>query len=84
MGQQHSYFSETARDDLLGKPVKDVLLLNRPLTTLGPNDTLLHALKVRLLSFLYRYRIMSVTSPWGQTFRTKNISCAPVCKSKKG
>ncbi|KAJ3277681.1 hypothetical protein HK104_003071 [Borealophlyctis nickersoniae] len=46
MGQQQSYYSEAAKADLLAKKIRDLLLLNRPLVTLTPSDTLKDALQV--------------------------------------
>ncbi|KAI9091105.1 hypothetical protein DFS34DRAFT_597273 [Phlyctochytrium arcticum] len=47
MGQQQSaFFTEQAKTELLGQPVKDVLLLNRPLVTVSPTHTLKDALTI--------------------------------------
>ncbi|KAI8904914.1 hypothetical protein DFJ77DRAFT_479722 [Powellomyces hirtus] len=51
MGQEHStFFSEQARCELLASPVGDVLLLNRPLVTVGPQDSLVDVLRMLRLN----------------------------------
>ncbi|KAI8850346.1 hypothetical protein BC829DRAFT_389837 [Chytridium lagenaria] len=45
MGAHHSFFTPEARQDLLSRPIRECLLLNKPLLRLDPQDSILDVLK---------------------------------------